>query len=140
MQRLHSSKGKKPEAPAAAAQQTIILNSDEDTLATLQSKVSPCSDKVPLHFSKGWKWSGLGTSCWRLGLPVKQDPVGAETTAVSVCHWQLQGLGAGSSPAQALVAVVLCQTGDPNRWGAFRQQLCCKRLVAGMGSGVHLLM
>ncbi|XP_042688423.1 zinc finger protein 335 isoform X2 [Centrocercus urophasianus] len=37
MQRLHSSKGKKPEAPAAAAQQTIILNSDEDTLATLQT-------------------------------------------------------------------------------------------------------
>ncbi|XP_015737385.1 zinc finger protein 335 isoform X5 [Coturnix japonica] len=37
MQRLHNSKGKKPEAPAAAAQQTIILNSDEDTLATLQT-------------------------------------------------------------------------------------------------------
>ncbi|KAM6120697.1 LOW QUALITY PROTEIN: zinc finger protein 335 [Phoenicopterus ruber ruber] len=38
MQRLHSSEGKRPGAPAAAAQQTIILNSDEDTLATLQSK------------------------------------------------------------------------------------------------------
>ncbi|NXK54700.1 ZN335 protein, partial [Chauna torquata] len=37
MQRLHSSEGKKPGAPAAAAQQTIILNSDEDTLATLQT-------------------------------------------------------------------------------------------------------
>nr|AAB01509.1 zinc finger protein [Gallus gallus]prf//2210230A Zn finger protein [Gallus gallus] len=37
MQRLHSSKGKKPERPAAPAQQTIILNSDEDTLATLQT-------------------------------------------------------------------------------------------------------
>ncbi|XP_010122322.1 PREDICTED: LOW QUALITY PROTEIN: zinc finger protein 335-like, partial [Chlamydotis macqueenii] len=36
MQRLHSSEGKRPGAPAAAAQQTIILNSDEDTLATLQ--------------------------------------------------------------------------------------------------------
>ncbi|NXI98167.1 ZN335 protein, partial [Psophia crepitans] len=37
MQRLHSSEGKRPGAPAAAAQQTIILNSDEDTLATLQT-------------------------------------------------------------------------------------------------------
>lgn len=42
MQRLHSSEGKRPGAPAAAAQQTIILNSDEDTLATLQSKMCPC--------------------------------------------------------------------------------------------------
>lgn len=139
MQRLHSSKGKKPEAPAAAAQQTIILNSDEDTLATLQSKVSPSSDNVPLQVSKGWNWCGLGPSCWRLGLPVKQDLVGAETTVVSVCHCQLQGLGAGSSPTQALTAVLQCQTGDPNRWDAFRQQLCCKQLVAGMGSGVHHL-
>uniref|UniRef100_A0A663NCR1 Zinc finger protein 335 n=1 Tax=Athene cunicularia TaxID=194338 RepID=A0A663NCR1_ATHCN len=38
MQRLHSSEGKRPGPPAAAAPQTIILNSDEDTLATLQSK------------------------------------------------------------------------------------------------------
>ncbi|NXI36167.1 ZN335 protein, partial [Galbula dea] len=37
MQRLHSSEGKHPGPPAAAAQQTIILNSDEDTLATLQT-------------------------------------------------------------------------------------------------------
>uniref|UniRef100_A0A8C4TT79 Zinc finger protein 335 n=1 Tax=Falco tinnunculus TaxID=100819 RepID=A0A8C4TT79_FALTI len=37
MQRLHSSEGKRPGVPAAAAQQTIILNSDEDTLATLQT-------------------------------------------------------------------------------------------------------
>uniref|UniRef100_A0A8C6Z3C4 Zinc finger protein 335 n=1 Tax=Nothoprocta perdicaria TaxID=30464 RepID=A0A8C6Z3C4_NOTPE len=37
MQRLHSSEGKRPGAPAATAQQTIILNSDEDTLATLQT-------------------------------------------------------------------------------------------------------
>ncbi|XP_042657169.1 zinc finger protein 335 isoform X2 [Tyto alba] len=37
MQRLHSSEGKRPGAPTAAAQQTIILNSDEDTLATLQT-------------------------------------------------------------------------------------------------------
>ncbi|KAM6319498.1 zinc finger protein 335 isoform 4-T4 [Podargus strigoides] len=37
MQRLHSSESKRPGAPAAAAQQTIILNSDEDTLATLQT-------------------------------------------------------------------------------------------------------
>ncbi|NWX95204.1 ZN335 protein, partial [Nothoprocta ornata] len=37
MQRLHSSEGKRPGAPAAAAHQTIILNSDEDTLATLQT-------------------------------------------------------------------------------------------------------
>lgn len=36
MQRLHSAEEKRP--GAAAAQQTIILNSDEDTLATLQSK------------------------------------------------------------------------------------------------------
>ncbi|XP_064023395.1 zinc finger protein 335 isoform X3 [Pogoniulus pusillus] len=36
MQRLHSSEGKRL-APPAAAQQTIILNSDEDTLATLQT-------------------------------------------------------------------------------------------------------
>ncbi|XP_061864930.1 zinc finger protein 335 isoform X2 [Colius striatus] len=36
MQRLHSSEGKRP-VPAAPAQQTIILNSDEDTLATLQT-------------------------------------------------------------------------------------------------------
>ncbi|XP_010192730.1 PREDICTED: LOW QUALITY PROTEIN: zinc finger protein 335-like, partial [Mesitornis unicolor] len=35
MQRLHSSEGKRLGAPAAAAQ-TIILNSDEETLATLQ--------------------------------------------------------------------------------------------------------
>nr|XP_009942405.1 PREDICTED: zinc finger protein 335 [Opisthocomus hoazin] len=35
MQRLHSSEAKRLGAPAAAAQ-TIILNSDEDTLATLQ--------------------------------------------------------------------------------------------------------
>ncbi|XP_027750737.1 zinc finger protein 335 isoform X1 [Empidonax traillii] len=35
MQRLHSSEGKRPEP--AAAQQTIILNSDEDTLATLHT-------------------------------------------------------------------------------------------------------
>lgn len=42
MQRLHSSEGKRPGAPAAAAQQTIILNSDEDTLATLQSKTCSC--------------------------------------------------------------------------------------------------
>ncbi|NWR65679.1 ZN335 protein, partial [Bucorvus abyssinicus] len=35
MQRLHSSEGKQPGAPAA--QQTIIVNSDEDTLATLQT-------------------------------------------------------------------------------------------------------
>lgn len=120
MQRLHSSKGKKPEAPAAAAQQTIILNSDEDTLATLQSKIPPCSDEVPQQFFKGWKWSGLGISCWRLGLPVKQDLVGAETVVVSVCHCQLQGLGAGSSPAQALAAVVLCQTGSPNKMGCIQ--------------------
>uniref|UniRef100_A0A8C0E9Y2 Zinc finger protein 335 n=1 Tax=Bubo bubo TaxID=30461 RepID=A0A8C0E9Y2_BUBBB len=32
MQRLHSSEGKRPGPPAAAAPQTIILNSDEDTL------------------------------------------------------------------------------------------------------------
>ncbi|KAM6112923.1 zinc finger protein 335 isoform 2-T2 [Pterocles gutturalis] len=37
MQRLHSSEGKRPGPPTAAAQQTIILNSDEDTLATLQT-------------------------------------------------------------------------------------------------------
>ncbi|NXA43043.1 ZN335 protein, partial [Eudromia elegans] len=37
MQRLHSSEGKRPGVPAAATQQTIILNSDEDTLATLQT-------------------------------------------------------------------------------------------------------
>ncbi|KAM6248679.1 zinc finger protein 335 isoform 2-T2 [Porphyrio hochstetteri] len=37
MQRLHSSEGKSPGAPAAAAPQTLILNSDEDTLATLQT-------------------------------------------------------------------------------------------------------
>uniref|UniRef100_A0A8D0FXW4 Zinc finger protein 335 n=1 Tax=Strix occidentalis caurina TaxID=311401 RepID=A0A8D0FXW4_STROC len=37
MQRLHSSEGKRPGPPAAAAPQTIILNSDEDTLATLQT-------------------------------------------------------------------------------------------------------
>ncbi|NWU67059.1 ZN335 protein, partial [Pterocles burchelli] len=37
MQRLHSSEGKRPGPPAAAAQQTIILKSDEDTLATLQT-------------------------------------------------------------------------------------------------------
>ncbi|KAM6404305.1 zinc finger protein 335 isoform 2-T2 [Rhynochetos jubatus] len=37
MQRLHSSEGKRPGAPAAAPQQTIILNSDEETLATLQT-------------------------------------------------------------------------------------------------------
>ncbi|NXU50634.1 ZN335 protein, partial [Turnix velox] len=37
MQRLHSSEWKRPGTPAAAAQQTIILNSDEDTLATLQT-------------------------------------------------------------------------------------------------------
>ncbi|NXJ80055.1 ZN335 protein, partial [Trogon melanurus] len=37
MQRLHSSEGKRPGPPAAATQQTIILNSDEDTLATLQT-------------------------------------------------------------------------------------------------------
>ncbi|NWI63172.1 ZN335 protein, partial [Todus mexicanus] len=37
MQRLHSSEGKQLGPPAAAAQQTIILNSDEDTLATLQT-------------------------------------------------------------------------------------------------------
>ncbi|NXK11668.1 ZN335 protein, partial [Herpetotheres cachinnans] len=37
MQRLHSSEGKRPAVPAAAGQQTIILNSDEDTLATLQT-------------------------------------------------------------------------------------------------------
>ncbi|XP_051489092.1 zinc finger protein 335 isoform X2 [Apus apus] len=36
MQRLHSVETKRPAAPAAAAQ-TIILNSDEDTLATLQT-------------------------------------------------------------------------------------------------------
>ncbi|XP_009992332.1 PREDICTED: zinc finger protein 335 [Chaetura pelagica] len=36
MQRLHSVEAKQPAAPAAAAQ-TIILNSDEDTLATLQT-------------------------------------------------------------------------------------------------------
>ncbi|XP_028940347.1 LOW QUALITY PROTEIN: zinc finger protein 335-like, partial [Antrostomus carolinensis] len=41
MQRLHSSETKRPGAPAAAAQQTIILNSDEDTLATLQ-KLRDC--------------------------------------------------------------------------------------------------
>lgn len=38
-QRLHSSEGKRP--GPAAAQQTIILNSDEDTLATLHSKTCP---------------------------------------------------------------------------------------------------
>ncbi|NXV73713.1 ZN335 protein, partial [Atlantisia rogersi] len=37
MQRLHSSEGKSPGVPAAAAPQTVILNSDEDTLATLQT-------------------------------------------------------------------------------------------------------
>ncbi|NXY51093.1 ZN335 protein, partial [Ceuthmochares aereus] len=37
MQRLHNSEGKRPGVPAAAAQQTIILNSDEDALATLQT-------------------------------------------------------------------------------------------------------
>ncbi|XP_030358473.1 zinc finger protein 335 isoform X9 [Strigops habroptila] len=37
MQRLHSSEGKRPGAPAAAAPQTIILKSEEDTLATLQT-------------------------------------------------------------------------------------------------------
>ncbi|XP_071615584.1 zinc finger protein 335 isoform X2 [Heliangelus exortis] len=37
MQRLHSSEVKRPPVPAAAAPQTIILNSDEDTLATLQT-------------------------------------------------------------------------------------------------------
>ncbi|NXD84408.1 ZN335 protein, partial [Halcyon senegalensis] len=37
MQRLHSSEAKHPGPPASAAQQTIILNSDEDTLATLQT-------------------------------------------------------------------------------------------------------
>lgn len=38
-QRLHSSEGKRP--GPAAAQQTIILNSNEDTLATLHSKTCP---------------------------------------------------------------------------------------------------
>ncbi|XP_061217319.1 zinc finger protein 335 isoform X3 [Neopsephotus bourkii] len=37
MQRLHSSEGKRPGAPAAAAPQTIILKSEEETLATLQT-------------------------------------------------------------------------------------------------------
>ncbi|NXD67412.1 ZN335 protein, partial [Eolophus roseicapillus] len=37
MQRLHSSEGKRPGAPAAAAPQTIILKNEEDTLATLQT-------------------------------------------------------------------------------------------------------
>ncbi|NWR79469.1 ZN335 protein, partial [Centropus unirufus] len=37
MQRLHNSEGKRPGVPAAAPQQTIILNSSEDTLATLQT-------------------------------------------------------------------------------------------------------
>ncbi|KFO08138.1 Zinc finger protein 335, partial [Balearica regulorum gibbericeps] len=50
MQRLHSSEGKRPGAPAAAAQQTIILNSDEDTLATLQSKMCPCDGGVSCGF------------------------------------------------------------------------------------------
>lgn len=58
MQRLHSSEGKRPGAPAAAAQQTIILNSDEDTLATLQSKMCPCPDQGDLQVScsqsPGW--------------------------------------------------------------------------------------
>lgn len=58
MQRLHSSEGKRTGAPAAAAQQTIILNSDEDTLATLQSKMCPCPDQGDLQVScsqsPGW--------------------------------------------------------------------------------------
>ncbi|KAM4649729.1 zinc finger protein 335 isoform 2-T2 [Amazona ochrocephala] len=37
MQRLHSSEGKRHGTPAAAAPQTIILKSEEDTLATLQT-------------------------------------------------------------------------------------------------------
>ncbi|XP_074867943.1 zinc finger protein 335 isoform X2 [Carettochelys insculpta] len=37
MQRLHCSEGKRPGQPAAATQQTILLNSDEEALATLQT-------------------------------------------------------------------------------------------------------
>ncbi|EMP28283.1 hypothetical protein UY3_14617 [Chelonia mydas] len=37
MQRLHCSEGKRLGQPAAATQQTIILNSDEEALATLQT-------------------------------------------------------------------------------------------------------
>lgn len=38
MQRLHSSEGRTASEPIPAASQTIILNSHEETLATLQSK------------------------------------------------------------------------------------------------------
>lgn len=37
MQRLHCSEGKRPGPPAAPAQQTIVLNSEEEALATLQT-------------------------------------------------------------------------------------------------------
>lgn len=60
MQRLHSSEGKQPGAPAA--QQTIILNSDEDTLATLQSKRRPClqGDR------QGFTWPEGPTGLWQV--------------------------------------------------------------------------
>lgn len=59
-QRLHSSEGKRP-GPAAAPQ-TIILNSDEDTLATLHSKTSPGPGQLGNEGGLCSLWAGAGRS------------------------------------------------------------------------------
>ena len=84
MQRLHSSEAKRLGAPAAAAQ-TIILNSDEDTLATLQSKTCPCDQgwSAGIHPAPGpgraGKGRGRGIPAEAEGCQQQADSVGAET-------------------------------------------------------------
>lgn len=67
IQRLHSPDGRKTAAPTARAlarppTQTIILNSDDETLATLHSEQDPRVDlglePLPQHTPLGWGGAG----------------------------------------------------------------------------------
>lgn len=67
IQRLHSPDGRKTSAPSARAParpptQTIILNSDDETLATLHSerhsKMDPGLEPLPQHTPSGWGGAG----------------------------------------------------------------------------------
>lgn len=110
MQRLHSAEEKRP--GAAAAQQTIILNSDEETLATLQSK------RVPVSRAGCGAGSVQQVLC-RFGLPMAGP--GRELS------WRGTDLG---------VCAELGPSVSPGRSQLLWEQRCCKQLRAEIGSGV----
>ena len=136
IQRLHSPDGRKTAAPTARAlarppTQTIILNSDDETLATLHSEQDPRVDlglePLPQHTPLGWGGAG---PCQVSLEPLSECPPSFLPSCLPV---QSRSPGSGAAPTGTGPGTHLCGPGTDSEQSG--ESLSLGALLADWGQG-----